>query len=164
MLKVSTLKNLRKLTKNNKEGETALVTENHTLYRWDGLNWITAGKTAVNASVYDINCSLYSNIPALEEDRIKEKIEELTNWRKETNYNYYMLLNKELNYYTILTPIGEGNSFGFEIVDAFQNLGKIKAIDFDKENEAYECWITEENKQSHVFYLFSYDKGVIKCQ
>ena len=162
MLKVTTLKNLRKLTKNNKEGETALVLENHTKYKWDGVSWKTVGKTGISTSLYDINRSLYNSLPVLLEEEIDKKEIELTNWRNETNNGYYMLLSNDERYYTVIIPTGQGNKFGKEVIECLKSRGEIKSIEL-LENNSFECWITHDNN-SYVYYLFPYDEGVIECQ
>ena len=162
MLRVKDLKTLRKLKANNKLNELALVEETRAMYKWDGSNWQSyVSPKGVNTTLYEINKTAVTGLPECKEDELSNKESELTNWRNETNKEYYMLLSNEEHYYTVFATTGEGQPFGTEVIDCLKTRGQIKSIDL-LENGSYECWITHDNN-SYVYYLFSYEEGVIKC-
>ena len=163
MLRVKDIRTLRKLKNNNKVNELALVEETRCMYKWDGSNWQSyVSPKGINTTLYEINQTAVTGLPEYTEEMILEKDRELTGWRHITNKAYYMLLSNDDRYYTIFATTGEGRYFGTEVVECLKSMGQIKAIDL-LENNSYECWITHDDN-SHVYYLFPYEEGVIKCQ
>lgn len=169
MLKIKDLKTLRKLKTNNKVNELALVEETKTLYKWDGANWnIHKPEGGISVSLYELNQSAMTALPAMTDSAIEIAKENI----KKYVYNiapgkYYMLLNNERNYYTLFnTGYSSGTNFDYntienEIIECLQSQGIIK--DISLVDNGIEFWVTINNN-SYVYYLFNYDKGVIKCQ
>ena len=165
MLKVKDLKTLRKIKTNNKKDELAIVEETRTIYQWDGANWqVHKTKNGANISLYALNKMAITSFPSLTEDQIQEAKEEIKNFLNPIEHSYYMLLNNELKYYTIFL-IGLASTLfnkpEDEIIECLQAQGEIKEITLVE--NGIECWVTKDN-ESFVYYLFEYDKGVIKCQ
>ena len=92
-----------------------------------------------------------------------------------TNNNHYMLLGRDLNYYTIFESKSDTdfdyNNLIEEVLDCLTYVGKVFAIyylplqdDEEKKNEnAVEIWVkTWETQKMHCLYLFPYDTGVVK--
>lgn len=165
MLKIKDLKTLMKLKTNNKQNELALVEETKTLYKWNGVNWeIYKSNNGLNVSLYELNQGAITSLPELNEEEILAAKALIKNYLDPSNFSYYMLLSNEKRYYTVfniglcstLFPKPED-----EIIDCLRELGQIKSIEIN--NDAIECWVTESDT-SYVYYLFNYDKGVIKCQ
>ena len=169
MLKIKDLKTLMKLTTNNKENELALVEETRTLYKWDGSNWnIYKNPKGVNVSLYELNQGAMTALPAMSDDTIAAAKETISEFVHEyLHAHYFMLLSNERKYYTIL-DIGHatGTDFDYDtiedmVIECLQTQGTLK--DISKVDGAIEFWVTIEDN-SYVYYLFNYDKGVIKCQ
>lgn len=166
MITVKTLKNLRKLTKNNKKDELALVEEAKCIYQWDGSNWVLYNKPSHSTTFYQMNQSVISALPAYTDEQISQAKEKIKTYVKDTNNHYYMLLNNETHYYTVL-EVGVNpkyKSVEDEVISCLRELGTIKSIVKDEDHNAIECWATTDKEDTHVYYLFPYDKGVIKCK
>lgn len=168
MLKIKDLKTLMKLKTNNKIDELALVEETRTLYKWDGENWnIYKNPTGVNVSLYELNQGAMTAAPAMTDDMIEIAKQKIADFVAGQNSNYFMLLSREQNYYTVFnTGYDTGTDFNYskiedEVIDCLKIRGVIK--DIDTVDNGIECWITEEGN-SYVYYLFDYQGGVIKCQ
>jgi hypothetical protein len=84
-----------------------------------------------------------------------------------TQNKYYMLLCRDINYYTLFA------------IDAFRNteeilenvmidecitryMGDIKSIELTEAGDAIEIWYTAPD-DTYVMYFFPYDAGVIVC-
>lgn len=166
MITVKTLKNLRKLTKNNKKGELALVEETKHIYEWDGANWVLYNKPSYSTTLYQINQSAIGSLPAYTDEQISQAKDKIKTYVKDTNNHYYMLLNNEKHYYTVL-EVGVNpkyQSVEDEVISCLRELGTIKSIVKDEDNNVIECWTTADEEHTYVYYLFPYDKGVIKCK
>lgn len=78
---------------------------------------------------------------------------------------YYMLLCRELNYYTVFQRQFTGlEDFGDVVIECLENLGNIKSIEVTEDKTAIEAWIVNSDNEAHVVYLFNYDQGVIICK
>ena len=163
MLRVKDIKTLRKLKENNKVNELALVEETRCMYKWDGSNWQNyVSPKGINTTLYEINQAAVTGLPECGKEEIDSFKSTLTKWRQETDKSYYMLLSNEEHYYTVIIPTGQGATFGSEVIECLASRGQIKSIDL-LENNSFECWITHDDN-SHVYYLFPYEEGVIECQ
>ena len=70
---------------------------------------------------------------------------------------YFMLLLKELSYYTLFVSNNSSDeSMSDVIIECLSNLGSI--IDINNESEgAIEVWIKDNNEEAHIGYFFPYD-------
>lgn len=115
-------------------------------------------------SLYEMNQQIVSQLPAIS---AKEKAEGLKSIKKLfTNFddNYFMLLSNELKYYTLFdfnqSKTSETVEYMInEICNCFRSLGVLKSIEMTRDKNAIEIWIDD-----NIFYLFRYDKGVIKYE
>lgn len=166
MIKVKTLKSLRKLIFNNKEGELAHVLETNSIYKWDGSNWIfnTKVKGGIGATLYQINQSIMTSYPPISEEKLKEKQNLFLDYISDTKFDnskYFCLLNRETYDFTIFHRNQSGNEIPKVVIESLQNRGIIK--DINTVEDGIECWITKEDNTSLVYYFFNYQEGVIEC-
>ena len=164
MLKVDTLKKLQKLKSNNKINETALVEENHTMYKWNGKDWEYVGATGFNTTLFDINRQVYNKVEPLSEEKLKEGKETIFNYYASNRGEYYMLLSNENKSYTIFHSKKQNNDSDIanQVIETLQSFGALKEITWIGDNPV-EIWLTS-NEESFVYYFFNYDKGVVECQ
>ena len=82
-------------------------------------------------------------------------------FRTEHKSSYYMILCKELSFYTIFAKDNyEKNSLEEAVLDYCISTGPIHSVSLTENNDAIEIWIEYEN-EVYVFYLFDYERGVI---
>lgn len=81
-----------------------------------------------------------------------------------TSVGYYMLLCKDISFYTVFEVCDEYEENVEDIVlECLQNQGVIQQINESEVEHAIECWI--KNKDGvFMFLLFNYDWGVITCR
>lgn len=121
-------------------------------------------KATASLSIYEINKQLVTQQPALID--YSEAFDKIDKYIRETNNEFYMLLCRDKNYYTLF--VREDGFFNVplktELIECLKNFGEIKSIDFTEDEMAIEIWMTvPEDNDSYVMYLFNYDAGVIKC-
>ena len=114
-------------------------------------------------SLYEINKNLISQLTPYTPEQITALKQAITKWDN-TNVKYYMLLNNDKHYYTILyhDETKEHNDFstlGDSVIDLLQEIG------YDIMQEEFtdghcEIWV-KDNEDTLVYLLFPYDQGVI---
>lgn len=118
-------------------------------------------------TIYDVNRQIYAGAPQYDVGQIERAIEDINKYDNEHKASHYMLLGKDINYYTVL--INDPNFFnlsslGSEVIECLENIGQIKEIIKDEFSNSIECWITvsNSNKETIVLYLFPYDEGIVR--
>lgn len=166
VLKIKSAKLLEKLPIRPTEGDKALITDTHELYEFKEGKWGKCGNTTLNMSLYEINQAAVSQLPKMDEETIAEKKQMIADYLKEVNDEYYMLLCRDLNYYTMfaLEPESEYPKAEEEIIGCIQDLGSVISIERSAETgKVVEIWFKCADG-TFVAYLFPYGKGVVKCQ
>ena len=117
----------------------------------------------VSMSLYDINKGLVNQLSPCTEERIEEIKQEINDEFQNLNNEYFMLLCKELSYYTVLRKQpDETNDFkdlGTAVISLAQEMDK-DIMAGDKFEGRYEIWLKDE-EDSNCFILFPYDQGVV---
>ena len=124
----------------------------------------------VSMSLYEINQSLMNQSPVFTEEQRGELQDKLNSFvQKHSDSKYFMMLCREINYYTIFTPGSDPDfeSFGNAIITLADewNTEIVAGDDFD---DRFEVWLRgaglveeEEEAQAHCFLIFPYDQGVV---
>lgn len=157
-----------------KEGDTAMSPETKKLYIYKDGQWeIVKGETNLGMTMYDINKQIIAQMPALDEVGLAKAFEVLDNFAKSLEQNYFMMLCRDINYYTLFKvnrepeTTGDLLSFSAEVIDCALDLGVLKSIELTEDSSAVEMWVEftkeEEPSDPAVIYLFPYDAGVIEC-
>ena len=116
-------------------------------------------------NLYDVNKQIISQLPSLDEQQMEAAKKVIRDYIVNGAQEFYMLLGRDINYYTVFQITGEGNSAANEILECANYLGDIKSVE-KTEDGAVEIWVhsREEDSTPTVLYLFIYDLGVIKCK
>jgi hypothetical protein len=115
-------------------------------------------------NIYDLNKQLISQCPCLDKEQMCDAKDTINDYGKNTNNKYYMLLCKDISYYTLFNIDFETSAledFGSVVLDCATDIGAIKAV--DQVEEAIEIWVHPEGGEPLVMYLFAYDMGVVRC-
>ena len=114
-------------------------------------------------NLYDVNKQIIAQLADLNETSLEySKNEIIIPYLQEQNNEFYMLLCRDINYYTLFQLTFQGCPIANEIIGCAQDIGSIKAIDVN-ENNAIEIWVQPVDGEPVAMYLFPYDGGVIKC-
>lgn len=171
--KLNTIKALPNAT----VGDVAYCEEYNEWYEYveaqEGNKWrkrdLAKQETIALTDVYTVNKQFYETQgPIVDEEIIKEKIKIVDEYHKEINNRHYMLLCKEMSYYTIFkfddhdpdfTSLGDG------IVQLFvEQNWEIYDI-YKSEQGAIEVWVRdphhETDNEIHCMLMFGYDIGIV---
>ena len=114
----------------------------------------------MNLSLYEMNKQVISQLPEIEDIAV------LTPIRKYKNKDgkYFMLLCRDLNYYTLFVIDLESDvRIEQEVLECLKELGTIKSVEEFEDKNLVEIWVQPENSDPVVMYFFNYDRGVIPC-
>lgn len=117
----------------------------------------------LNMSLYDLNKSVISQLPDYDDEKFLIAIEKINNFV--SNDKFYMLLGREVNYYTVfMREPNEKETIGEAVVDCLKYFSpSIKSIDTTEDGSAIEVWIMDGDNPT-VMYFFSYNEGVVVCR
>lgn len=125
----------------------------------------TNNDDAPKMNLYEMNQMLISQMPIYQQEEMDKAEDLIYDWIYNGHRaNYYMLLCKELSYYTLFHSIDNcliEEDFIRELWDVCSYLGPIHDISVD-DNDAIAIWAEWEDAGVHCFYLFPYDKGVVE--
>ena len=117
-------------------------------------------------SLYDVNKNFMADQPALSQDELTASLKVIEDYVFDTykNSTYFMLLCKELSYYTVFVRDSESstNILTDEVLNCLQWIAKdILSIELNTTNNTPEIWIRTPEEEVVCMYLFNYDNGVI---
>lgn len=150
-------------------GQTVWCAGEDKVYRYnatEGWQWIPEdSSTTVGMNMYDINKQIISQLPVLSDEAIEEKLLEIRKFVDETKNKFYMLLCRDINYFTLfmLDLKLADETIESVLLECVDNLGNIKAI--DQVDGAIEIWVENEFFENgpYAMYFFPYDGGVEVC-
>lgn len=117
-------------------------------------------------SLYDVNKNFMADQPALSQDELTASLKVIEDYVFNTykNSTYFMLLCKELSYYTVFVRDSKSstNILTDEVLNCLQWIAKdILSIELNTTNNTPEIWIRTPEDEVVCMYLFNYDNGVI---
>lgn len=119
-------------------------------------------------TLYDVNKNLVlKNEVELTDGVLNSKKEIITNFMRQMNNAYYMLLCNERKDYTVFKMNDKDNDDSIrEIVsilvdECLKNRGEIRGIDLTKDKDAIEIWLIIED-EAYCYYFFPYDAAIIE--
>lgn len=140
------------------------------IYRWDPIEgWeiiYSDGNSIISMTAYDLNKQIIGQLEILDSETLKEKKQLIREFIKETKNRYYMLLCREINYFTLFSLDNFENCTekleDILVDECMRALGDLKAIDRTEDGHAIEIWYTAHD-DTYVLYFFPYDEGVVLC-
>lgn len=119
-------------------------------------------------TLYDVNKNLVlKNEIELTDGVLNSKKEIITNFMRQMNNAYYMLLCNEKKDYTVFRMNDKDSDDSIrEIVsilvdECLKNRGEIRGIDLTKDKDAIEIWLIIED-EAYCYYFFPYDAAIIE--
>lgn len=147
------------------DGQMAYIADTKKVYQYKDTAWqeIIVEGGGIEVSLYEMNKQIISQMPILDQAGREKGKKLIDNMTKSISSDYYMLLCKDKDYYTLFVKDSNSNEKMSDIViECAEFLGEVKSIDLTQDASAIEIWITDNNN-SYVMYLFDYKEGVIPC-
>ena len=121
-------------------------------------------KIDTGMSLYDLNKQGYAQLLPYDETQIQDAITWINEFSDKNKGKYYMLLCKEISYYTVFEKDFleyDCLSLGHGVIECLNNVGTIHGID-DNGEGALEIWVKTSDEEVYCMLLFNYDVGVVK--
>ena len=142
-------------------------TEEYLIY--DGVNWTplpeeaSVANSGINMNLYDLNKSIISQLPALTKDELIEAKKLIDNYCDTVDSSYFMLLCKDISYYTIFKygVSDEFSTLGIAAITCAQDLGDIISIALTEDKKAVEFWIKTPEAEVMCMYLFDCTQMIV---
>lgn len=151
------------LIENPTEGQIGFCKETQKTYIYSNGEW-NAANANMGITMYDLNKQIIAQMDILEGEARENARCLITDTTAASNQTYFMLLCRDLNYYTLF-KLDKNNSglcnIASEVFDCVEDIGAIKSV--EAVPEAIEIWAHPVYGDPVVMYLFSYDAGVIEC-
>lgn len=142
-----------------KEGEIVYLTDlnKYVIYhncQWEDLSdFQVKGENNITMSNYDLNKQIISQLP-IQDDLTQSKnvIEKFIN--DNAHSNNFMLLCKDISYYTIFRKTDNFNAHyatsGDAVLNCANDVGDIIAVDYMDSTNTVEIWIRTYNNQDNI--------------
>ena len=148
------------------EGQKAFSPQTKKLYCFTNGEWkVLEGNVNLGMTIYDLNKLVISQMGILEGAAREEAHLHITDMAIRSNNTYFMLLCRDINYYTLFKLNKDNNglcNIANEVFECVEDIGAIKSVE-SVEGDAIEIWAHPVDEDPIVMYLFPYDAGVIEC-
>ena len=148
------------------EGQKAFSPQTKKLYCFTNGEWkVLEGNVNLGMTIYDLNKQVISQMGILEGAAREEAHLHITDMATRSNNTYFMLLCRDINYYTLFKLNKDNNglcNIANEVFECVEDIGAIKSVE-SVEGDAIEIWVHPVDEDPIVMYLFPYDAGVIEC-
>lgn len=125
-----------------------------------------SNKNLFSMNLYDLNKSIIGQLPKKTKEELIELEKVINDYHYKVNSEFYMLLCKDISYYTIFH--NDNHSFsttieflGEVVIDCASNVGSIISID-PTENNTIEIWVKTSEEEVYCMYLFDAKDFVVK--
>jgi len=131
-------------------------------------------KGDISMSIYDLNKQIVSQLDGLSKEEKMKLPKDMKDFLASINNTYYMLICKDLSYYTLLKRTG--NSINGNMLETIRELlrdhGRLITYSFSENKDCIEFWVkvnvpTEEepNKRDiFCFLFFGYDAALVEVK
>lgn len=148
-----------------KDGQIVRKEDGFYVYRDNEFYQIDAGGIDTGMSLYDLNKQGYAQLLPYDDTQIQDTIVWINEFSERYKGKYYMMLCKELSYYTVFEKdfvTYDCLSLGHGVIECLDNVGTIHGVD-DNGEGALEIWVKSFNDDNmYCLLLFNYDIGVVK--
>ena len=147
-------------------GQIVSCEQDGKVYRWDPIEgWkLFQFDGGITMSAYDINKQIIGQLKNLDKETLQEKEKLIREFCNQTKNTYYMLLCRDINYFTLFhldLKIAD-ETIEEAVIDCLKHIGNVKAIDLTEDGNAIELWV-KNHDEVYAAYFFPYDLGVCIC-
>ena len=165
---IGTFKDLNALNKysetakRNNKGEIAFIEDIQEYRMYDGDQWMPLPKadaddSGLSMNLYDLNKSLIASLPAPTSEDLFAMERTICDFGND-EIDYFMLLCKDISYYTIFTAnpnYKEFKNLGEAVITCItESIGTVIAVDKTEDEVAIEIWVRTAENDVYCMYLF----------
>ena len=119
-----------------------------------------AENSNIQMSLFEINQQLISQFNDFTDEDWIEAVEKIDKWHNEIKSDYYMMLCKEISYYTVfINGDYSHSSLGEMVRECLAFVGNVLTIDYSNK-DCLDIWVRIDEK-TQCLHLFNYTRGVV---
>lgn len=157
---------------NFQTGEIVYLTDDEKFVMFDGEKFVDIPDKVqvtgegLSMSVYELNKTIMSQLPVKETyAELSEERNLINDFHKNGAHRFYMLLCRDISYYTIFenekTKMSDFGSLGHAVIECLQSVGKIICADLTEDRGAIEIWVRTPEDDNLCMYLFNCEDLVV---
>lgn len=159
-----TFKQLQNYTEKHgrfQDGDVMEIHDENKIYVFKDKEWHELKTDSnIQMNLYDLNKQLMSQMNAYTLEQWEEAETNINNWEANIKATYYMMLCKEISYYTVFVNDGyEFHSLGAAVRECLEFIGG-DIVSIDIEPEVIEIWV-KQTDDVYCLHLFNYDNGIV---
>lgn len=155
------LNNYKSKLNNFQEGEIIYLTDEEKFVMYNNNKFnpmpdkVKMEGEGLKMSMYDLNKMVISQLPILKD--LTNEINVINEYFKINNGKYFMLLCKEISYYTIFNHSNNYDieTLGQAVTECAQDVGKIISVENTEDGCAIEIWVRTADEENLCMYLFN---------
>lgn len=161
-----------KLVNNFQKGEIVYLTDEDKFIMFDGEQFIDVPEKVsmkgegLSMSLYELNKTIIAQLPT--KDTVTDLADvrnTINDFRKKSGKQNFMLLCKDISYYTIFQYDGpkvcDFKSLGDAVTECAQDVGKIICGDLIPDGSAIEIWVRTPEEENLCMYLFNCEDLIV---
>lgn len=162
---LSTINNFHK-------GEVVYLSDDEKFVMYDGEKFIDIPEKVqmtgegLSMSMYELNKTIMSQLPVKETYAdLSEERNLINDFHKKNGCRFYMLLCKDISYYTVFEnekiKVSDFGTLGHAVLECAQDVGKIISADLTEDQGAIEIWVRTLEEDNLCMYLFNCEGLVV---
>ena len=160
------VKDLNEINKPN-NGDFALVGDEKACqsYVYHNNSWDEV-KGEANFTEYELMKTAVLQLPTYNQAQLEQAKNEIIKFKENNPSDYYMMLNRDYNYYTLFqydkNNHKKEDKFEQAVLECIMSQGEVKSISYPKGDMKLEYWVKTDTDECSVGYIFDYTEGVVK--
>ena len=153
-------------------GELVYLEDRDTCVMYNGKEFVDIPKEAklegngLQISLYELNKSIVSQLaPKLTVEEQEGSCALINDYRSLNGNIHYMLLCKDISYYTIFEPVDSEKSdyayLGNAVLDCVSDIGQFICADLTEDKGAIELWVRTTEEENLCMYLFGCEQLIV---
>lgn len=121
---------------------------------------------SIGLTTYEINKRMYEHMNPMEPKKLLTQYSSIGAWFSTHLYDdYYCLMCREEYDFTIFHFNNKNYSKGMtEVREVLESRGTVIDIQYDHDNDGYNCWVKDKNGTAKMFYLFNCQFMVVEVE
>lgn len=155
-----------KTLNNFQTGEIVYLTNDDKFVMFDGEKFVDipdkakASGEGLSMSLYELNKTIIAQLPVKETNADMSDVRNtIDDFRKSIGASAFMLLCKDISYYTIFQndepKMCDFETLGYAVTECAQDIGKIICADIVPDGAAVEIWVRTPEDDNLCMYLFN---------
>ena len=149
------------------DGEIAFIEDTKTYLMYSNGEWVPLPESTsesesngISMNLYDLNKTIIAQLPIAGEDELLTAEKVINDYCNAQNSSYFMLLCRDISYYTVFTNDTSKEqldfcSVGEAVISCAVDVGMIVSVSLTEDKNAIEIWVKNTDDMVYCMYLFN---------